>query len=59
MWLLDKFLKKIIKVGRLVITDYDGGLPSPDEQPINCDPEGDAGILPEGEQPCIVPTPKP
>ena len=43
----------------LVITDYDGGLPSPDEQPINCDPEGDAGILPEGEQPCIVPTPKP
>jgi rod shape-determining protein MreC len=43
----------------LVITDYDGGLPSPDEQPINCDPEGDEGILPEGEQPCIVPTPKP
>src|SRR5215207_9702269 len=24
MWLLDKFLKKIIKVGRLVVTDYDG-----------------------------------
>ena len=24
MWLLDKFLQKIIKVGRLVITDYDG-----------------------------------
>ena len=24
MWLMDKFLKKIIKVGRLVITDYDG-----------------------------------
>jgi cyclopropane-fatty-acyl-phospholipid synthase len=24
MWLLDKFLKKIIKVGKLVITDYDG-----------------------------------
>src|SRR6187200_545717 len=24
MWLLDKFLKKIIKTGRLVITDYDG-----------------------------------
>ena len=24
MWLLDKFLKKIIKVGRLVITDHDG-----------------------------------
>ena len=24
MWLLDKFLKKIIRTGRLVITDYDG-----------------------------------
>jgi cyclopropane-fatty-acyl-phospholipid synthase len=24
MWLMDKFLKKIIKVGRLVVTDYDG-----------------------------------
>jgi cyclopropane-fatty-acyl-phospholipid synthase len=24
MWLLDKFLKKIIKTGRLVITDHDG-----------------------------------
>jgi cyclopropane-fatty-acyl-phospholipid synthase len=24
MWLLDKFLSKIIKTGRLVITDYDG-----------------------------------
>lgn len=24
MWLLDKFLKKIIKVGKLVITDHDG-----------------------------------
>ena len=43
----------------LVITDYDGGLPSPDEQPINCDPEGEDGTLPEGEQPCIVPTPRP
>ena len=24
MWLLDKFLKKIIRTGRLVITDHDG-----------------------------------
>ena len=24
MWLMDKFLKKVIKVGRLVITDYNG-----------------------------------
>jgi len=43
----------------LVITDYDGGLPEPDQQPINCDPEGDEGTLPEGEQPCIVATPPP
>jgi rod shape-determining protein MreC len=43
----------------LVITDYDGGLPEPDQQPINCDPEGEEGTLPDGEQPCIVPTPKP
>jgi len=37
----------------LVITDYQGGLPDPEDQPINCDPEGDTGTLPEGEQPCI------
>ena len=43
----------------LVITDYDGGLPEPDQQPINCDAEGEEGTLPEGEQPCIAPTPKP
>jgi rod shape-determining protein MreC len=43
----------------LVITDYDGGLPEPDQQPVNCDPEGEDGTLPEGEQPCIAPTPKP
>ena len=24
MWLLDKFLKKVIRHGRLIITDYDG-----------------------------------
>jgi rod shape-determining protein MreC len=41
----------------LVITDYDGGLPEPDQQPVNCDPEGEEGTLPEGEQPCIAPTP--
>ena len=43
----------------LVITDYDGGLPEPDQQPINCEPEGEEGTLPDGEQPCIVPTPQP
>ncbi len=24
MWLLDKFLKRVIRHGRLVVTDYDG-----------------------------------
>ena len=41
----------------LVITDYQGGLPEPDQQPVSCDPEGEDGILPEGEQPCIAPAP--
>ena len=39
----------------LVIVDYDGGLPPPDEQPVDCD-EDDDGTLPGGEQPCLVPT---
>jgi rod shape-determining protein MreC len=43
----------------LVITDYEGGLPDPNEQPVNCDPEGEDGILPGGEQPCLEPTPRP
>jgi rod shape-determining protein MreC len=43
----------------LVILDYEGGLPPLEEQPIDCtDPEG-GGTLPEGEQPCIPPTPRP
>ena len=42
----------------LIITDYEGGLPEPDQQPIKCDPEGEEGTLPEGEQPCIAPTPE-
>jgi hypothetical protein len=42
----------------LVITDYEGGLPDPNEQPVACDPD-DEGTLPEGEQPCIEPTPAP
>lgn len=43
----------------LVITDYTGGLPDPAEQPIPCDPQGEEGTLPEGEQPCIGPSPIP
>lgn len=43
----------------LVILDYEGGLPPLSEQPVDCtDPEG-GGTLPEGEQPCIPPTPRP
>jgi rod shape-determining protein MreC len=44
----------------LVILDYRGGLPPPEEQPTDCDPEpGDSGTLPDGEQPCIEATPTP
>jgi rod shape-determining protein MreC len=40
----------------LVITDYEGGLPPVDEQPVPC---GEDGTLPEGEVPCYTPTPRP
>ncbi len=45
----------------LVITDYEGGLPPLEEQPVDCTAEGDDATLPEGEQPCLdaTPTPKP
>lgn len=46
----------------LVITDYEGGLPPLEEQPIDCTPideGGDPGTLPEGEQPCLDPTASP
>jgi cell shape-determining protein MreC len=42
----------------LVILDYHGGLPPPEEQPTNCQP-GEGGTLPDGEQPCIEATPTP
>ena len=35
----------------LVITDYEGGLPPIEQQPIDCS----GGVLPQGEQPCISP----
>ncbi|MEX2184062.1 MAG: rod shape-determining protein MreC [Chloroflexota bacterium] len=45
----------------LVITDYEGGLPPIEEQPIDCTPVGegtdDPGTLPGGEQPCLDPSP--
>lgn len=47
----------------LVITDYEGGLPPLDEQPVDCTPEGPASsddpTLPDGEVPCFTPSPAP
>jgi rod shape-determining protein MreC len=40
----------------LIVTDYQGGLPPVDQQPIPC---ASGGTLPEGEQPCVTATPKP
>lgn len=54
------FLEPAIDLERLeyvlVILDYEGGLPPPDEQPTSCDPT-DGGTLPDSEQPCVTPTP--
>jgi len=38
----------------LVITDYQGGLPPIEQQPVDC---AGSGTLPQGEQPCLSPTP--
>jgi len=43
----------------LVITDYEGGLPPLEEQPVDCSGDGSDGTLPEGEQPCLTSTPTP
>ncbi len=40
----------------LVITNYEGGLPPPDQEPTPCSP-GPNGTLPEGETPCYTPAP--
>jgi hypothetical protein len=40
----------------LVITDYEGGLPPVDQQPVPC---GTSGTVPEGEVPCYTPSPAP
>lgn len=40
----------------LIITDYEGGLPPIEEQPVPCPTDG---TLPSGEQPCVQPTPRP
>ena len=39
----------------LVITDYQGGLPPIEQQPIDCG----RGTLPQGEQPCASASPRP
>lgn len=43
----------------LVILDYAGGLPGPDDTPIDCSQTGVGGALPGGEQPCIQPSASP
>lgn len=43
----------------LVILDYVGGLPGPDDTPIDCNQPGASGALPGGEQPCIEPSAAP
>ena len=40
----------------LVITDYQGGLPNPDQQAVPC---GSSGAIPSGETPCYTPSPVP
>jgi rod shape-determining protein MreC len=41
----------------LVITDYRGGLPPPEQQPTECSPTT-GGTLPQGEQPCYTSAPR-
>jgi rod shape-determining protein MreC len=43
----------------LVVLDYVGGLPGPDDTPIDCGRTGPGGALPGGEQPCIEPSASP
>jgi rod shape-determining protein MreC len=43
----------------LVVLDYEGGLPPPGDEPIDCSLTGPGGQLPGGEQPCIQPSPSP
>jgi len=50
-------LEKVAYV--LVVLDYVGGLPGPDDTPIDCNLVGRGGALPGGEQPCIEPSAAP
>ncbi len=40
----------------LIITDYQGGLPPVDQQPVPC---GTDGVVPDGEVACYTPSPQP
>lgn len=40
----------------LVVTGYEGGLPPPDQQPVECS-SGEDGTLPDSEQPCYTSPP--
>ena len=42
----------------LVITDYEGGLPSIGDQPVDCE-EGDGDTLPDDDRPCATPSQRP
>jgi rod shape-determining protein MreC len=41
----------------LVVLDYEGGLPAPGDEPVDCSHSGNGGTLPEGERPCFTPVP--
>lgn len=43
----------------LVITDYEGGLPDPGEEPTDCSPQGEEGTLPDDDRPCRPTSPTP
>jgi rod shape-determining protein MreC len=43
----------------LVILDYVGGLPPPDDTPVDCSHTPSGSPLPGGEQPCIEPSARP
>jgi rod shape-determining protein MreC len=56
------YLKPAVDLERLeytlIILDYQGGLPPPEQQPTICGPTA-SGTLPDSEQPCVTPTPPP
>ncbi len=43
----------------LVVLNYEGGLPTGGDAPVDCSKTGPGGVIPGGEQPCIEATPSP